>query len=102
MSDRLEELRRQRELHRGQLERLDREIAALEAAAPPEAQPPLLVEPGQDKGADEILDQFRQEPSAIIRQTKLGCIAYFAAAMALLALLALAYWLRASSGRAHP
>ena len=102
MSDRLEELRRQRELCRGQLERLDREIAALEAAAPPGAQPPLLVASGQDKSADEIMDEFRQEPSAIIRRTRLGCIACFAAAMALLALLALAYYLRARSGRAHP
>jgi len=102
VSESLEELRLQRELHRGHLERLDREIAALEAAASPEAEPPLLAASGQDRSADEILDKFRQEPSAIIRRTKLGCIACFAAALALLALLALAYYLHASSGRAHP
>ena len=105
MSDRLDELRRQRDLLRGQLGSLDRDIAALEAAAQPVARGPRApASPEatpQIEAADSILDEFRQQPASIARRAKLGCIIYFAAALALLALAVAAVYLHERATRGH-
>jgi hypothetical protein len=100
--DELNELRRQRELQREHLEWLDREIAAREGmlrddadAGPREPRPQA-----QGPSAEQILDEFRQPPGAIHRRTKLGCIAYFAVFLALLALAAAALYLHERASRA--
>lgn len=92
MSDRLEELRRQRALQRDHLEWLDREIAALEADLWEDRSiPPLIGEspppppPQGSREAEDILAQYRSPAVAIERRTKLGCLIYFALAVAVLA-----------------
>jgi hypothetical protein len=105
VSDRLDELRRQRELARQQLAWLDSEIAAAEGAPrPPEepaVRPPAPPGPADTRSPEAILEEFRRAPAAVARQTKLGCILYFAGAMALLLLgfAALYLYARATRGR---
>lgn len=107
MSDRLDELKRQRELQKERLEWLDREIASLES------QPPKLQEEGAPEaagaapdpaleGAEAILQEYRRHPADISRRTRYGCLLYFAALMAVLAILAAYFYLRVRSGRTHP
>jgi len=105
VSDRLDELRRKRNLLREQLGALDRDITALEAAAEPVAREPRTPDspeaaPGIES-ADAILDEFRQQPSSVARRAKLGCVIYFAAALALLALAVAAVYFRARATRGH-
>ncbi len=105
MSDRLEELRRQRALQREHLEWLDREIAALEGAAPPligSAPSPIAASlPAEFAGADAILEEYRRPAGSIERRTKLGCFLYVALALAMLGLFvtALFFFERARRGR---
>ncbi len=106
MSDRLNELRRQRDLARQQLAWLESEISAAEGAArapaPGQGQPAQPAAPFEEpKGAEAILEEFRQAPASIAKQTKLGCVLYFAGAMALLILAVAAVYLyaRATRGR---
>lgn len=106
MSDRSKELRRQKELLLEQLAWIDREIAAEERkpGAAPAAAPPPLVSPGppaDDRDAESILAEYRTPAPSIARQTKLGCILYFAAAMGMVALAVLALYLLAKNSRAH-
>jgi hypothetical protein len=57
------------------------------------------VEP---KSAEAILEEFRRAPASIAKQTKLGCVLYFAGAMALLilAVVTVVYlYARATRGR---
>lgn len=93
MSDRLEEIRRQRDLLREHLARLDREIAGLEGKAPPppSAAPAASPAPSARTGlieseAEAILARFRQPAVSIHKRTKLGCLLYFAAALVVMAL----------------
>ncbi len=105
MSDRLDELRRQRDLARQQLAWLEREIAAAEGAArdpsPAQGGPAQPAAAPEPKSAEAILEEFRRAPAAIATQTKLGCILYFAGAMAFLILAVAAVYLyaRATRGR---
>jgi len=103
VSDRLEELRRQRALQREHLDWIEREIAALEAAArqEPPAQPPTIpVAPGEDElQAEAILQEYVQPQASIEKRTKLGCLLYFAVALALLALGLAAVHLYSRAGR---
>jgi hypothetical protein len=120
MSDRLAELRRQRELVQQHLAWLDREIAAeaakqnpaqtaaalaaavaattpkispaplAQSAADVSATPPAAAQANPD--ADRILEEFRVSPSALHHDVKKGCFLYFAAALALFfAIVALLY-----------
>ena len=98
--DSLEELRRQRGLQRERLEWLDREIAAQEGMLRDEAAERPDAPPPGTPSAEQILDEFRQPPEAIHRRTRLGCIVYFALAMAVLALLAAGVYLHARAVRA--
>jgi hypothetical protein len=102
VSDRLDELRRQRELQREHLEWIDRQIAALEGILPqgPDEAPAQAAR--EVRSAEDILEEFRQHPAAIGKRTKLGCLLYFAAAMAVLAILAAAFYLHVRSGHARP
>ncbi|GEM_PF-2215525 len=68
------------------------------------AAPPPLVSPGppgDDRDAESILAEYRTPAPSIARQTKLGCILYFAAAMGMVALAVLALYLLAKNSRAH-
>ena len=84
MSDRLDELRRQRDLARAQLAWLDAQIAQAEAAPGPAV--PAAVRGAEARSPEAILEEFRTAPAAIATRAKLGCILYFAGAMALLVL----------------
>jgi len=87
VSDRLEEFRRQRGVLRGHLDWLEREIAALEGApqpAPTAAPSQAPAEPSAE--AEAILAEYRRPPVSIQKQAKLGCLLYFAAALALMVL----------------
>jgi hypothetical protein len=97
VSDRSDELRRQRDVLRGHLAWLEREIAE-EAARHPEGAlpepPPRLVQPHSsvtasdaDRDAEAILAEFRRSAPAVESQTKRGCILYFALAIVILAAL---------------
>ena len=105
MSERSDELRRQRELVRQQLAWLDSEIAAQEAEAPPirASAPPLPVpeSPPEMTDAEAILSEFRRPAASIQTQAKRGCILYFSAAMALLLLGVAVVYLYARSLRGH-
>jgi hypothetical protein len=89
VSDRLNDLRRQRTLQKEHLDWLDREIAALEGNAPraSPAPPPYLPvsAPADDRDAEAILQEYRQPSTSIEQRTKMGCILYFMIAIAVLA-----------------
>ncbi len=90
MSDRSDQLRRQRDLLREHLAWLEREIAAQEDTRASD-QPPRIIQPhfnvtasDADRDAEAILAEFRRSAPAIERQAKRGCILYFGLAMGLL------------------
>jgi hypothetical protein len=112
MPDRLEELRRQRTLVQQHLDWLDREIAntapppsapaqsapqfdpvpkaaAMPAAAIRSAAAPLAP---ATPDPDSILAQYRTEPTSLKSDVRQGCLLYFVAALALLALGVLALY----------
>jgi hypothetical protein len=104
VSDRSDELRRQRELLRQHLAWLDREISRADAEAPAPAapsarqEPPRIIQPAfsvtasdADRDADAILAEYRMSAPAVENQTKRGCILYFAVAMALFIALSAAF-----------
>jgi hypothetical protein len=112
VSDRADDLRRQRDLLREHLAWIERELAAEEASArteeprspaPPPFQPPPLETraPVDDRDAEAILAEYRTPAVSIATKTKLGCVAYFAVAVFLIAGLVLAFYLytRAARGR---
>jgi hypothetical protein len=106
VSDRLEELRRLRALQREQLQAIEREIAALEAAATQgsAAEPPELVPnvpDDVDEAAEAILREYALPSTSIEKRTKYGCFLYLGAALALVALALAAIYLhaRATSAR---
>ena len=95
MSDRSDELRRQRDLLREHLAWVEREIAREAVEAPEQAPvyqpPPRLVQPhfsvsasDADRDAEAILAEFRRSAPAVEAQTKRGCILYFVACLGLL------------------
>jgi hypothetical protein len=97
-------LRRQRALQREHLAWLEREIAALEGAVPPElsaASPPPLGSTAGQPDAEAILEEYRQPAVSITRRTKAGCLIYFAAGMGLLALLLALLYVAARARRGH-
>ena len=105
-SERLQQLRRQRELAAEQLAWLDREIAAASGApVPAPAEPPLVrpvvsptmpvaapapaapgLTPQAAADAEAILAQYRVEPDSMKSDVKKGCFLYFFAALAVVAL----------------
>ena len=103
MSD-LNEFRRQRELLKGHLAWLEKEIAAEEGRhlSPSPDEPPELraPAPADDRDAESILSEYRRPGESIARQTKLGCILYFAVAVVLTAGAVLAFYLLHRAGRA--
>jgi len=94
VSDRLEELRRQRGLLRSHLDWLDREIASLAGAAPAAPPPPAAAPPARpppepraaDAEAEAILAEYRLPAVSIQKQARVGCLLYFAAAITLMVL----------------
>jgi hypothetical protein len=100
VSDRSDELRRQRALLREHLAWLEREIAAEDGVSSPDLPPRLAQAPfnvtasDADRDAEAILAEFRRSSPAIEAQTKRGCLLYFAGAVGLLlaAVLAVAYY----------
>ena len=95
MSDRLAELRRQRDLLQQHLAWLDTEIAAESRA--PTARPVVAPTPAAPTAdPDAILRQIRADSGAAQARMKLGCWAAFAGAFLLLGLgIALWFALRA-------
>jgi hypothetical protein len=90
VSERSDELRRQRDVVRQHLAWLDRQLAAQEGI--PAAEPlqsvslrhPSVTASDADRDAEAILAEFRQSGPSIASQTKRGCILYFAIAIGLL------------------
>ncbi|HXQ79831.1 MAG TPA: hypothetical protein VN775_00875 [Opitutaceae bacterium] len=105
MSDRLDEFRRQRTLLREHLAWLDREIAGLEGGAPPApgaAQPAAAaVPPVVDAEAEAILAEYRRPSVSIQKQAKAGCLLYFFAALALMALAAVLLYVLFKRAHGH-
>lgn len=100
MSDRLQELLRQKALLDEHAAWLEREIAAERARAgevPPAAAPGLSppAAPASavtDAEADALLDQYRSNPQSLQQEVKRGCFLYFFGALALLGLTVLAVY----------
>ena len=120
MSDRLQELRRQRALVQEHLAWLDREIAAaagqpapttpaapplpsaespLPPVAAPVVVPPVFTPPPAPPlppeiaaTADAILDEYRVQPDSLKTNVKKGCFLYFFAALGLVVLAVLAFY----------
>jgi hypothetical protein len=109
MSDRLEELVRQRALVQEHLAWLNREIAnAAEAAKATTAAPPAPLSPAVARAvppavilapspaapatgagalqADEIMAQYQATPGNVKQDVRKGCLLYFSAALGLLVL----------------
>jgi hypothetical protein len=101
VSDRLQDLQRQRALVQEQLAWLDREIAAIQknkvSVLPPE--PAAIAIPvtspknvpisfndaaAAERAAEEILSQYQQENQSLQKTVKRGCLLYFFAALGLL------------------
>ena len=112
MSDRADELRRQRDLLREHLAWLERELAAEEGSARPQAPrsfvaPPVSLPSPQaaaradDRDAEAILSEYRSAPVSITSSAKLGCIAYFAIAMVLLVGAVAAFYFHTMASRGH-
>jgi hypothetical protein len=105
VSDRLDELRSQRALQREQLDWIEREIAALEAAAraAPGAEPPeiIVAAPADDSEAEAILRQYQQPAASIEKRTRLGCVLYLVLLLPLMAFGMYAIYLRARAARGH-
>ena len=106
MSERSEELRRQRDALLEQLARIERELGAEEARRlppsgiepPPQGRHP---EPADDRDAEAILAEYREPTGSIASNTKLGCVLYFILAMGLLALAVAAFYLFSRASRPH-
>ena len=101
MSDRLQELLRQKALLDEHAAWLEREIAAERARTgevpppaardlSPPAAPPLSAM--TDAEADALLDQYRSNPQSLRQEVKRGCFLYFFGALALLGLTVLAVY----------
>jgi hypothetical protein len=102
VSDRLDELRRQRDLLRENLAFIEREIAAESRSQGVALPPPLRVpDPVLDRTAEAILAEYQRPPAVISQQAKAGCILYFAAAMLLLVALVVAAYFYYRSARGH-
>jgi hypothetical protein len=112
VSGRPEDLRRQRDLVREHLAWLDGEIAALDQTAQAPAQPlrpqsgeirpaPFVPAPPDARDADAILEEYRQPPTSIARNARVGCLIYFGAALALMALAVVAFYFYARAARGH-
>ena len=102
VSDRLNDLQRQRALAQEQLAWLDREIAretgtpappAAVPAAPATALPPARpVEQPTAPSAEEIIAQFQGQARPVHDEVKRGCLLYFFAAFAALILALITFW----------
>jgi hypothetical protein len=102
VSDRLDELRRQRDLLRENLAFIEREIAAESRSQGGTLPPPLRIpDPALERTAEAILAEYQRPPAAISQQTKVGCIAYFAGAMLLMAALLVGAYFYYRSARGH-
>ena len=109
--DRLSELRHQRALVQEQLAWLDREIAAASGAATPakpaaQSLPPVSAMPSQPVAppasgdeVNELIKSLEAESRSSLAQTKRGCIWIFSAALVLLVLCLVAFYLYVSH---HP
>lgn len=100
MSDRLQELLRQKALLDEHVAWLEREITAERARTgdvPPPAAPDLSTPAAPpsattDAEADALLDQYRSNPQSLQQEVKRGCFFYFFGVLALLGLAVLAVY----------
>ncbi|MBI2518314.1 MAG: hypothetical protein HYV95_15650 [Opitutae bacterium] len=107
MSERLQELQRQRALLQEHLAWLDREIATEQGrpaptgpATPPSPLSPLPLPPtprpvasAPDRDVDALLAQYSEKTGNVKQDVRRGCFLYFAAAFALVGLAVLALYL---------
>ena len=99
MSDRLQELLRQKALLAEQAAWLEREIAAEQARAgvtPPVAAAPAPASPPPaSAGAptEALFEQYRPNPQSVQQEVKRGCYLYFLGALVLLGLAVFAIYL---------
>ncbi len=98
MTDRLQELLRQKALLQEHSAWLDREIAvemtrsASATPSPPKDAGHPQADAAPAGGADAILDQYRSSSQSIHQEVKRGCLLYLAAAFAVLAAAVLAIY----------
>jgi len=103
VSDRLNELKRQRAIAQEQLAWLDREIARESGAAAPVAPtPPAPAAPvvapetagpaHAEAEVEAMMAQYRSDPDSLQGNVKRGCFLYFFAALGLLLLAVLAFY----------
>ena len=93
MSDRLNDLQRQRALILEQLAWLDREIAAAanpsaapQSASAPAASPRKPASVAVDHEAEAIIAKFGSDPHDAIKTARKGCLVFFGLALLLLGL----------------
>jgi hypothetical protein len=111
VSDRADELRRQRDLLREHLDWIERELANEMGVARPAPMPvttfdvptPLRHQPApiDDRDAEAILAGYRTPTVSIAARTKFGCVAYFAIALALLAAAITGFYFYVKASRGH-
>jgi hypothetical protein len=111
VSDRADELRRQRDLLREHLDWIERELANELGASRPEPQVmprpvapqplPFRPAPVDDRDAEAILAEYRTPPMSIAARTKFGCVAYFVIGMALLGAAVAAFYFYVRAVRGH-
>jgi hypothetical protein len=99
MSDRLQELLRQKALLAEQAAWLEREIAAEQARAgvtPPVAAAPAPASPPPASAVaptEALFEQYRPNPQSVQQEVKRGCYLYFLGALVLLGLAVFAIYL---------
>lgn len=117
MSDRLQDLQRQRALVQEHLAWLDREIAAARDAAGPtavstattsttpanspikSASPAAVTgDAAAERAAEKLIAEYQTEVQALPANVRRGCFLYFALALALLALGVFAFYLLKTRG----
>lgn len=99
MSDRLQELLRQKALLTEQAAWLEREIAVEQAKAGVTPPVPATTTPASPAPAaavapaEALFEQYRPDPQSVQQEVKRGCYLYFLGALALLGLAVLAIYL---------
>jgi hypothetical protein len=112
VSERADELRRQRDLLRENLAWIEKELAAEESRAPEAGRgaPPPLARPesvftrapADNRDAEAILAEYPSEPiGSIASKTKLGCVMYFVVAMVLFLGAMVAFYLHTKAATGH-
>jgi hypothetical protein len=102
VSDRGDRLRSRRDFLRRELDEVERQLAAEEAAEVSPIAPSGRVEASADAEAEKILEMYRKPSEEFSNRTRKGCFMYFALAMLIfLSLSAVGIYLYAQSLHRH-